>query len=265
MHLQFVDLSSIISIATQCGIVFLAFVVRGFSGFGAGLVMTPLLAFFLDIKHAVVISVLLQLIGGGYLTRGTFKAMNRKVLRGVMLPSCIASLVGLYALTSLNFTILLAILGIVTIVFAIRMFVSPLKQYLGNLERRSFSISPLIGAMSGLLHGLYGAGGPPIVLFMSNEIPTKTMLRATLIIYFLTLDILLVGVYLLIPAVFTGRPMIDLTVLELGGWLLVPTFVGAAIGSRLQQRVSETVFRRGVALILISSGVFLLQRGISSL
>jgi uncharacterized membrane protein YfcA len=265
MHLDPVDLSSTISIAIECGIVFLAFVVRGFSGFGAGLVMTPLLVFFLDVRHAVVVSVLLQLIGGGYLTRGTFKAMNRKVLRGVMLPSCITSLVGLYALTSLNITVLLAVLGIVTIIFATRMFISPLKQYLGNLERWSFSVSPLIGTISGLLHGLYGAGGPPIVLFLSNEISTKTSLRATLIIYFLTLDILLVGVYLLIPTVFTARPLIDLTVLKLGVWLLVPTFLGATVGSWLQQRVSEIVFRRGVALILILTGVFLLQRGITSL
>ncbi|HEY0755230.1 MAG TPA: hypothetical protein VGD98_14820, partial [Ktedonobacteraceae bacterium] len=64
----------------ECCIVFLAFVVRGFCGFGAGLFMTPLLTFFLDLKHAVVISVLLQLVGGGCLTAGTIKASDRNVL-----------------------------------------------------------------------------------------------------------------------------------------------------------------------------------------
>jgi len=260
--MQLAALNPILVLSLECGIVFLAFIVRGFSGFGAGLVMTPLLAFFLDLKHAVVISVILQLIGGSYLTMGAIKASNRAILRTVMLPSCLASLLGVYALAALNLRILLLILGIITLIFSVRMFLAPLKDYMNKLERRSFSLGAIIGLASGLLHGLYGAGGPPIVLFLSNEIPTKVTLRATLLIYFLILDILLVIVYLLIPALFASGPFIDLNVLKLGGILVLPTLAGAWVGYLLQKHISETGFRRCVAVILILTSGFLIQKGI---
>ena len=256
-------LNPIIILCLECSIVFLAFLVRGFSGFAAGLIMTPLLAFFFDLKHAVVISVLLQLMGGGYLTHNAIKASNRKVLRVVMLPSCIACLIGVYALTAFVFKVLLLVLGIATLIFASRMFIAPLQHYLVKLERWPFSISTLIGITSGLLHGLYGAGGPPIVLFLSNEISTKTTLRATLLVYFLVLDLLLVTIYLLLPTVFGSKPLINLTVLQLGALLLIPTFIGARVGYLLQQRVSETGFLKGVALILIITAILHIQKGIN--
>lgn len=259
MHL--ISPNLLIKTSAECGIVFLAFLVRGFSGFGAGLVMAPLLVFFIDLKHVVVISILLQTVGGGYLTLGALRNINRQTLQAVILPSCLASLLGVYILNVFNFKLLMLFLGIITVIFAVRMFISPFKQYLGRLERWSFSIKTLIGAASGLLQGLYGAGGPPIVIFLSNEIPTKVSLRATLLIYFFVLDALLVIVYLLVPTVFGFESLIDLNVLTLGALLLVPTFLGAIAGYWLQNRVSEIGFRRGLALILVLTGLLLIQKG----
>lgn len=43
----------------ECGIVFLAFVVSGFGGFGGGLIMAPLLVFFINLQQAVAVSIFL--------------------------------------------------------------------------------------------------------------------------------------------------------------------------------------------------------------
>jgi uncharacterized membrane protein YfcA len=104
--------------------------------------------------------------------------------------------------------------------------------------------------MSGLLGGLFGTAGPPIVVFLENQATAKAVLRATLLAYFLAVDVLR-----MIPYAFSK--LITIQVLEISAAMFPASLVGAYLGRKLQVRVSESVFRSVVGAVLLATGVLL--------
>ena len=125
-------------------------------------------------------------------------------------------------------------------------------------------VTGTIAAFSGLCQGLFGTGGPPIVLFLSHRIRDRTAFRAALLIYFLVLDSVLAVTYFAIALTSSHTSLTGPRVIGLGGTLLIPALVGAAAGDYMQQRFEEAAFRRGVAAILIVAGLLIIQRGLSA-
>lgn len=133
-------------------IALLALFVRGFTGFGSALVMTPLLLFFFDIRTTVVATAIIEILGSLWVTLQARHNFDWSYL-GILLPvGILGMLVGSFALAKVDTVILKRIFGIVTVVFALRIMLA-LRQK--TLVRKSWprSVGYLAGGLGGLLGG----------------------------------------------------------------------------------------------------------------
>ena len=137
--------------------------VRRLSGFGGALIMSPLLMWFFPVPFFLPIVMSAELLGGMWLF--TQWKVNKEdiprlyrmwVLAAILLPFGIF-LGGVVPLTALKITT-----GIVVIAFSIFLLIRV------NLAIRLSAFRDyLIGALSGLLLGSCGIGGPPVALYLN--------------------------------------------------------------------------------------------------
>lgn len=226
----------------------LAFFVQGFTGFGAALILAPLLLIFLDLHTAIVASALVQVPVGMVLAYQARHAIDRGAIRRLLPYSLIGLAVGAAALASLNVDWLRQLCGVLTALFALDV----LRRAWRNITPRpwpAWSVIPA-GLTSGLLGGVFGTSGPPVVAYLESSMPRGAAMRATLIAYFLVLNCLRVvgysmGGLLSGPVALTAAAMLPAA--ALGAWA----------GSALQQRAGERLFRLAVAAVLLVTGIAL--------
>ncbi len=105
----------------------------------------------------------------------------------------------------------------------------------------------------GLVHGIYGSGGPLIVWATSRQLQDKSALRATLSALWLVLGSVLVVQYASLGQL-TGQTL-------LGSAALLPCLlVGKWIGNRAHQRIAPEPFRRLLYWMLLFAALSLLVR-----
>jgi uncharacterized membrane protein YfcA len=235
-------------LAAAC-IAMAALFVRGFTGFGSALIMTPLLLFFFDIKATVVATAIVEILGSFWVTVQARKDIDSSHLRMLLPVALLGMLVGWLTLITVESGTLKRVFGTLTVLFAVRMIIT-LRRPDSHRKRWPSVIGYLAGAMSGLLGGLFGTAGPPIVVFLENQTTAKAVLRATLLAYFLAVDVLR-----MIPYAFSK--LITNQVLEISAAMFPASLIGAYLGRKLQARVSESVFRLMVGAVLLATGVLL--------
>jgi uncharacterized membrane protein YfcA len=118
---------------------------------------------------------------------------------------------------------------------------------------RPLAAAVLTGA--GVVHGLFGSGGPLVVYFLGREMLDKSVFRATLSTLWVLLSIVLC-------ASFAQRGVLDADVLVRAAPLLVAVVVGGAIGDRLHARVDVEMFRMIVFSVLALAGLSLALRNL---
>jgi len=97
--------------------------------------------------------------------------------------------------------------------------------------------------------------GPPVILFFSNQGFTKQEFRASLVSFFLFMNIATLPVYLY-AGLLTGTVMTS-TLILLPGML-----VGTFIGTRLAHKVEEEKFKKGVLVLVIIFGCMSIASGL---
>lgn len=254
-------LANLETVLSACLAAALAFLVRGAAGFGANLVLAPLLAFALDVRQVVVVSTLLTLIIGAYLVAGRLRENHSAALRAVVGPAGLACVAGAFLLSYVRGEALLLALGAVSAVYAVYTFVTPHGARFRFVAERPV-LRLALSTLSGLLHGLYGTGGPPVVILYSQWIDSKEALRATLNTYFLVLDVIRAAAYVVFASGGSMARYLNQESALLGLLLLAPAGLGALAGVRLQGRFSEAAFRRLVAVVLFLTGLSLIARAL---
>ncbi len=137
--------------------------VRRLSGFGGALIMSPLLMWFFPVPFFIPIVMSAELLGGLWLS--TQWKVNKEdipslyrmwVLAAILLPF------GIFLGEAVPITVLKITTGIVVIAFSIFLLVRV------NLAiKLSAFRDSLAGALSGLLLGSCGIGGPPVALYLN--------------------------------------------------------------------------------------------------
>lgn len=119
-----------------------------------------------------------------------------------------------------------------------------------ELSRRA-QWAGLVGG--GVVHGIYGSGGPLIVWATSRQLQDKSALRATLSALWLVLGSVLVAQYASL-----GQLTTDTLV---GSAALLPCLlVGKWVGNRVHQRIAAEPFRRLLYWMLLFAALSLLVR-----
>ena len=218
--------------------------VRGFAGFGAGMIMIP----FVSALYGPKIGASSILVADGILTipyiLKSLRYCAPRTVAPVALGAVIAIPVGAYLLTTVDPTpIRWALVPLIAGLLAITLSG---WRYQG-LPR--VGVSLIAGATSGFLSGLIQLSGPPvIVLWMSGPFPPQTI-RANIFVYFAITSVVAVIVYA-IGCVFTAA-LLPVLVPMIPGYA-----VGLLIGGSYFGKADPKLFRR-VAVVLIAAAVIL--------
>jgi uncharacterized membrane protein YfcA len=240
-------------LAGTIAVFFLSQVVYSLYGFGAGMLAVAVLAFlFHDLADVVVLLLFTTFPTEAFVVwRDRAHVAWREL--AVLLPGVALGAVGgtLLLDAGAGERWLFPALGAVLVLVAAYFLMAGEETRPRALPRGSASAA---GVTSGVLGGLFGMGGPPVIIHLRVRGLDRRAFRASLLAIFLA-----TGLVRLPTAVATGLAGRAIFVSAL---LVIPAgLAGLAIGHRLHLRVSERRFRQGVAVLLGLLGVLLLVRG----
>jgi hypothetical protein len=224
----------------------------GLTGFGSALVTIPLATHIVPLPFALALFALADLVSA--LRVGLENPRN--AVRGEwsrLVPMIVVgTALGVTALVNLPRSLGMFLLGAFVLSFA-----------LYSLARRPSPrvISPrwawLAGLGGGITSTLFGAGGPPYVIYLSQRGLTKEQFRATLGFATMTSISLRVLAFLL-----TGL-LLDPQVWIAAALAVPAAFAGIAISRRLFHRISREALLRAVTVMLLASGASLILRSLN--
>lgn len=232
--------------------VFSAYVVRGMSGFGAGLVAAPLLAMVLPMHVVVPMSGLLVFVLFIFLTIRDRADVIWRELKLLAPPTVAGVIAGLFLFRTLDNQLLLVMLGGFLILYASYMLAVHtfgLPQFKCS-ERWAIPLG-FVGAFFDTLFG--GGGGTLVVIYMHARGMGRMEFRATVAtLWFIEMIARISGYG--VAGFYTREVLILVAV------LLPVVWAGTWVGERLGNRVSPGTFSRILATLLLLSGVSLLMK-----
>lgn len=211
---------------------FLAGLARGFSGFGAALILIP-------VASAIVgpqVAAPLLLVADTAMTLGlippAFRRADRREVLTMALGAAIGVPGGVWLLTTLDPVVLRWCL--VAGAFSLLALLLSGWRYHG---RPRAPLTVLVGAVSGLFSGAAQMGGPPVVAYwLGGAIPRATV-RANIVLFFAASTLLSAIGYL-------TKGLITPGLLILAAATSGPYGAGVWLGSHMFGLASEATFRR---------------------
>lgn len=240
---------------------FIAFaqVVRGVTGFGSALVGVPLLTALYGPRTAIFVMAATDLVGSGPLVWDVRRKLRFVVLACVLPGLFVGQYIGTDLLLILDESTVRMVLGAVVGVFALQMVWKPVREGAGELTELPekpggiLGLGAVAGFLGGLMSGLVGAGGPPIVIW-AKRFFAQAFFRAQLIWIFLFSGASLTAMLWFKGATEEGTP-------TLAAMLLIPMLLGNRLGAWLAPKVPPVAFGRLVGLILLgTAGMMLLAQ-----
>jgi uncharacterized membrane protein YfcA len=221
--------------------------VAAVSGFGIGSLLTPVLAIQAGTKIAVAAVAIPHAIG----TAQRFWLLRRhvdwRVVRSFGVTSALGGLAGAFLQTRATSRALEVVFGVLLILAAITELTGWMRQV-----HWSRSAAWVAGALSGALGGLVGnQGGIRTAAMLGYAVPKESFV-ATATAIALFVDAARLPIYLLSQ----GR--------EIAGiWSAVLTatvgvVLGTVLGRKVLSRLSEDLFRRVLAILLLGLGIYML-------
>lgn len=237
-------------------------------GFGAGMVAVALLAFILpELPGTVAVLMVLTCLTEVSVLARNWRAAEPRLLGLLVIPMAIGLWIGTRILLTGDVTTLKRLLGLV-IAAAGAWFLyserrrpaevaSPqppafLSTAAAQLRVRFLTgAALLVGFISGVLGGMFGTGGPPVIILLRSHRLDKAAFRATLLAFFFTMTLIRAPLYWQNQ---TLTPQVLLAAL----WLTPGAAAGTAAGMLAHRRISERRFAIAVAVLLIILGALLL-------
>ena len=228
-------------VLVMCIALFCGHFIKGVTGFGSALVSIPIMSFVFPPAEAIVIALMCDVCIGGYLTW-----MVRKTVLWGVLPGMIVGAVGGQQ-TGVSIQKILApddvriCMAIVITIFALRMLYG--AQEWKKREYAPMIVGGIAGFGAGLMSGLVGSSGPPVVLYTTSYYD-KEEGRSLLIAFFF-----FSAITLILTMLYTG--MVAHEVFSYGSVGIVVSLLAANMGSWVAPRITQSFFVRLVAGLLL--------------
>jgi len=230
---------------------FLAYLVKGMSGFGNTLVFTSVLSFSTGNIEITPVDLLLGFPPNVIMAvRGRRRLEKRTVLRlSAML--LVGDLLGALILKNVNVTAVRVIFGLAVIAVAVDMLV---RMYRPAQRDFGTTAATLVGILSGVMSGMFGVGAMMAAYIGRRTTDAETM-KATVSAVFTADNIFRLGLYL-----FMG--ILDRNALAQALMLLPVALAGLYLGLYMSRLFDERRTRLMVILLLIVSGAALILQSI---
>ena len=242
--------TSPLQFAAACLVLVCAEAVYVMLGFGAGLIAVGALALIMpELRDVVVMLLLVNLPAELFVVWRSRRHISWRGVAIIFIGIGIGIPVGAWFLEAGDPSSLLTVLGLILVAIG--------AIFLGAGVRRSRSLplwtAPPVGLASGILTGLFGTGGPPLILYYQIAGLDKASFRGNLMAIFLLMTAVRVPSYVAFDLVTLPRIWSSIAVFP-------AVLLGAVIGNRIHLRLGEETFRRLVSAALVLIGILLLLR-----
>jgi uncharacterized protein len=235
------------------GIVFIATLIRSAFGFGEALVAVPLLAFWIPLRVAAPLAVLVSITVAAIVVVQDWKKIHLRPAGWLLLSSLFGIPVGLLLLMNSHQRIVKGALAIIIVFFAAYSLFGRTSLELHH-DRPAWMFTS--GFLAGILGGAYGMNGPPLVIYGALRRWSAQHFRATLQGYFLPASI--IGM--------TGYWLAGLWTRDVTRYFLLSlplTFLGVFLGRVINHRLHGDSFFKYLYVGLMAIGALLLLQAVT--
>lgn len=220
--------------------VFLAAILRGFTGYGFGLAAVPLLSLVLPPAQAVPFVVVLQVVVGAIGLRETLPHCDWRSVRALYPGLLLGVPMGITVLSLVPANPVRLVIGLIIAASVVLLYrgarLPPNPSRLVGLS---------VGLVSGTISGLSMMGGPPIVVYLLAVGHGALVARATAMTFFM-----LSALTSAVPMAVTG--LIDREILLWSAVSFPAVFLGTWLGTK-GFHLARAHHHRAVALIALSA------------
>jgi uncharacterized protein len=239
-------------LAAAIAIIFLAAIVRGYSGFGFSILAITALSLIYRPAEIIPSIFLLEIAASIHLLPGLWRDIHWRSLMPLVIGTTIGTPIGLTFLTTIPAAPMQIALGIFVVTVTCLLWKGfALKTMPGNIASTS------AGLAAGVANGAFGIGGPPVILFYFASPAGNIVGRATLVAYFLLTDA--------IGLAFLSRENLVTTDVLLRTLTFLPALLaGVWLGARSFKNADPIVFRKWVLAILTVLAIITAAKGIAA-
>ena len=233
--------------------VFLAAIVRGFSGFGFSMLLITSISLLIPPVEVIASVMILEVAASIHMLPGVWKSIHWRSLGFLTLGQIVATPFGVWALANVPLAPMKLALGLIVLATATLLARGfALKRMPGD------AATTATGAASGLLNGAFGIGGPPVVLFFLSSPAGVAAGRASLVAFFFMTDIVALGWQF-------QQHLITLDHLRNALLYLPALIAGIWIGAHGFARVDAALFRKAVLGLLAVLAAIIATQGAAGL
>lgn len=231
-----------------------AFFIKGLTGFGPALIFIPAGALFFAPQSVIVASSFLDLIAGLLMWRTVRSVQSVPFLAGIIAAMAAGTAAGVFLLSYFPADTFGVLLGLAIFILGLWFAVFRTKMTLGKLEaqlpekcdRKDIGFA---GA-SGVLGGLFGISGPPIIWHLGRRFQMHVF-RDLLIVVFV-----FAAVARIVSFSIAGLVTTEAVTFFAAG--MPGLLAGLYIGNRVFLKIDEVLFSRVVGTVLILFAVLLI-------
>ena len=240
-------------IAALVAVAFAGSVIFGVTGFGAALVTVPFATHFLPLSFVLALFVLMDLANsfrvGFENPRNAVKSEWTRMVPTIL----VGTVAGVTLLVNLPRGAATLALGVFVLLFALYSLTRTAEAQRVVSARWAY----VAGFAGGVTSTLFGAGGPPYAMYLSQRGLTKEQYRATLgLATFTSISIRAIAF------VVTGI-LLDPKVWIYAAFVVPAGLAGIWAAGHLFRRISRETLMRAVALMLLVSGASLILRALA--
>jgi uncharacterized protein len=247
MNEFFTDLLTI-NFLLAFGIVILGGIMHGYTGWGGGMVMMPLMT----LIFPPVESLALICVGGIVLTAQLYpsamRTANWVAMRPLYIMLFIATPLGGLLLLYLDPSLVRKVIGVIIIAASILILTG--WQYRGH---RGIGAASVFGSIAGLANGFSGVGGPAMVVYILAH-PDEPKVQRANIVLGAGLQIILITLTLTL----TGG--VTLNTLIMGAFLVPGQMIGGWLGVKIFTVAPQENFKKItlIAIVVLGASVVIL-------
>jgi uncharacterized membrane protein YfcA len=217
--------------------------VRGFAGFGAAMVMTPIFSALYGPAVGVALCLMLEIAVALPVVPGVLGLVDWRRIGLMLVAAAVGVPFGNLVLTwaepePMRWAISAIVLGAVALL-------ASGWRYKGQ-PRPATTLAA--GVSSGFLNGLAGMAGPPIAFYYLAGQDNAAHVRANLTTYFVFVDLVAI-------ATFTSRSLVDWNTVVLALFLAPAVMLGGVLGAKLFPLASENFYRRLALALLVGVAI----------
>ena len=231
-----------------------AFFIKGLTGFGPALIFIPIGALFFAPQSIIVASSFLDLMAGLIMWRTVRSVQSVPFMAGLVAAMAAGTVAGVFLLSYVPADTFRVLLGMAVFILGLWFALFRTKASFGRLRERlpekcSHKDIGFAGA-SGLLGGLFGISGPPIIWHLGRQFQMVAF-RDVLIVFFVF------GAIARIIS-FSVAGLVTSETLMFAGAGVPGLLIGLYFGTRVFFKIDEGVFSRIVGVALIAFAILII-------